>query len=142
MDHVLSRNAIIGLIHRAGGRRRDHAIRDTLAYRAPQARKPKPPKPTAAAPSAPRPRPVLVFDATPPLPGGYALPEPHQCKWPFGDPQKPGFRFCTAHRMVDDDDNEAPYCEKHESMAHAPGHVKRRTAQRDSKMLRLAARFG
>lgn len=34
--------------------------------------------------------------------------QPHQCKYPLGDPKLPDFRFCGCHRIA-----SSPYCEKH-----------------------------
>lgn len=35
------------------------------------------------------------------------------CKWPFGDPLKPGFGFCGGHSLA-----TSPYCEVHSRRAH------------------------
>jgi GcrA cell cycle regulator len=39
-----------------------------------------------------------------------------RCRWPIGDPRKPGFHFCGAAKP---DDGE-PYCKTHTRMALAP----------------------
>jgi hypothetical protein len=36
------------------------------------------------------------------------------CRWPIGDPQHPGFRFCGCPVV------RRPYCERHRTMAYAP----------------------
>lgn len=33
---------------------------------------------------------------------------PHDCRWPIGDPQRPGFRFCGAARR-----EGSSYCRRH-----------------------------
>ena len=37
-----------------------------------------------------------------------------QCKWPIGDPRKPGFGFCGCAKV---DNPEVPYCEAHLDVA-------------------------
>ena len=43
------------------------------------------------------------------------------CKWPTGDPTRPGFSFC-GHRVQD----EKPYCEFHSKLAFQPPNERRR----------------
>ncbi len=38
------------------------------------------------------------------------------CRWPIGDPKKPGFHFCG-----DKIDYSQSYCEKHRALAYQPG---------------------
>jgi GcrA cell cycle regulator len=39
----------------------------------------------------------------------------HTCKWPIGDPGRPGFHFCGRNA-----DANAPYCTEHARMAYQP----------------------
>jgi GcrA cell cycle regulator len=38
----------------------------------------------------------------------------HSCRWPIGEPGKPGFRFCTSRAVMG-----KPYCGEHCAMAYA-----------------------
>jgi len=38
---------------------------------------------------------------------------PHQCRWPEGDPKKPGFHFCGRSTLAD-----KPYCPHHYARAY------------------------
>ena len=42
--------------------------------------------------------------------------EPHQCRWPIGDPQVEGFRFCGGFAETD----SAPYCAMHRRLSRSP----------------------
>ncbi len=39
----------------------------------------------------------------------------NQCRWPIGDPQKPGFHFCHAKKITG-----LPYCTQHSARAYRP----------------------
>lgn len=39
----------------------------------------------------------------------------HTCKWPIGDPGRPGFHFCGRAA-----DSNAPYCTEHARLAYQP----------------------
>jgi GcrA cell cycle regulator len=60
-----------------------------------------------------------------PRPGNIQCPcqvtdlEPHNCRWPIGDPQAPDFYFCGAVAVADQ-----PYCPPHQKMAF-PQHRER-----------------
>lgn len=41
--------------------------------------------------------------------------EPNDCRFPIGDPQKPGFAFCGCPRF-----GERPYCQYHSRIAYVP----------------------
>jgi len=38
---------------------------------------------------------------------------PHHCRWPFGDPRLPDFRFCGARHA-----EPLPYCAAHARVAY------------------------
>ena len=122
----MSRNAVIGKAHRLGLAGRPSPIKERKA-------KPKPVAQSApaAAPSspAPAPRPQPVADNVVELqPGGgatiLALTE-RMCRWPHGDPKKPGFRFCGKPVA-----EGSSYCSDHLKMAYQPPAPKRRDAER------------
>ncbi len=49
----------------------------------------------------------------------------HTCKWPIGDPGRPGFHFCGRGA-----DSGAPYCAEHARLAYQPVQP-RRNRERD-----------
>ncbi len=49
----------------------------------------------------------------------------HTCKWPIGDPGRPGFHFCGRGA-----DQNAPYCVEHARLAYQPVQA-RRNRERD-----------
>jgi GcrA cell cycle regulator len=62
--------------------------------------------------------PPVWFPAVAPMAGQaprYALPKPHQCCWPLGEPGRPGFRFCDANARPG-----RPYCQPHCVLAYIP----------------------
>jgi GcrA cell cycle regulator len=122
----VSRNAVIGQIHRKGWGRGDGRRKPLMAY-ASGARNGGPPreiKPRRkrAAPSTPQPdKPTHYLDAMEATElaadvSAFActleeLTE-HSCRWPLGDPGTEEFRFCGAKRFGD-----LPYCAAHCSRA-------------------------
>lgn len=140
----ITRNAVIGKIHRLG-----------LAERA---KAPASPRPRAAKParsqSAPRshghsvgnlalafaprphvaPAPRLDEDVVIPISERVTLLELREsmCRWPMGDPTTPEFRFCGAKSPA----GSGPYCAYHARVAYQPVQDRRRA--RDTMR---AARF-
>jgi GcrA cell cycle regulator len=130
----VTRNAVIGKVHRLGLSGRGKAKATSTAQR---------PRKTTRAPSAPAPlastsRPSNVVLA--PIPTPLPLePEPmlpavdedvvvpmservtimdlreSMCRWPMGDPTKPEFRFCGARSV-----SGLPYCGHHARVAYQP----------------------
>ena len=147
----VTRNAVIGKVHRLGlsGRAkpsspaRKAAAAKTAAAKAkkPAARKSTASKPkpkTVRSPSAPRTPSVLARVPTPPAPPLEAKPmsngefatimtiTDHMCKWPIGDPGADNFRFCGRKT-----DPEEPYCLAHSRVAYQPS--RRRGASSNTK---------
>lgn len=126
----VTRNAVIGKVHRLGlsGRAKPSRPKPTKTASGPRTSpKPKPARKTARAtkPAAAKPAPAaLPVSNEPPLEavelkdGSYAtiltLTE-HMCKWPIGDPSSDEFRFCG--RKTDPDE---PYCKAHSMVAYQP----------------------
>ncbi|AWN50185.1 GcrA cell cycle regulator [Methylobacterium terrae] len=129
----VSRNAVIGKIHRLGlagrvlkangaapaGGRRPRAETDAPLAETPSVLAPAPPalaliKPHAATPSA-----------------SVALPESARvtimelrefmCRWPMGDPSTPDFRFCGDRAI-----SGLPYCTHHSRIAYQPAAERKR----------------
>jgi GcrA cell cycle regulator len=146
----ITRNAVIGKIHRLG-----------LAERAKTAAAPRPRAAKAARPqgatvaSAPRSgghvvhgnvalafatQAVVVARVAPeeevviPMSERVTLMELREsmCRWPLGDPTTPEFRFCGAHSPI----GSGPYCSHHARVAYQPAQDRRRN--RDLKAPRYA----
>lgn len=106
----VSRNAVIGRLHRAGlplGKRGD------VPPSVPQAR-PARPKPAPKPKAAPKPvvQPVVKRRCDDVATVALLDLQPHHCKWPVGDPGAPGFGFCGDARVED-----TPYCAGHNARA-------------------------
>jgi GcrA cell cycle regulator len=114
----VTRNAVIGKIHRLGKRPEGAAARTRPARPTPH------PSRRPAAPEARRtPTPQQQDWAARPFRRAALLEEPglatsttleaHMCRWPIGDPDEAGFSFCG--RSVD---GSRPYCQGHSRLAY------------------------
>ncbi|HHI88992.1 MAG TPA: GcrA cell cycle regulator [Hellea balneolensis] len=124
----VTRNAVIGKVHRLGLSGRAKPKRKTAKPATPRAtttaRKRTPAKRRPA--PKPAPAPVAVPLEAKPLPNGeYAtiltITE-HLCKWPLGDPTSADFRFCGRSTNKGE-----PYCKAHAQLAYQPS--RRKVAQ-------------
>jgi GcrA cell cycle regulator len=132
----VSRNAVIGKIHRLGKRpgagvdRPRPALTAVHARRRPAAAEtrhavPQPPQPEWAA------RPFRrAARANEPGLATCATLEAHMCRWPIGDPEEAGFSFCG--RPVE---GPRPYCKGHTRLAY------KGAAGTDADIHRLFARY-
>lgn len=130
----VTRNAVIGKVHRLGlsGRAKPSRPKPAKTQSSPRrtakrkATKSAPrttsSKASAAAPkTAPAQLPVSLeppLEAKPLKDGSYATIltlTDHMCKWPIGDPGSDEFRFCG--RKTDPDE---PYCKAHSMVAYQP----------------------
>jgi GcrA cell cycle regulator len=132
----VTRNAVIGKIHRLGLSGRAAPSRPS---RAATARTPTAPRPIRA-PTPPRPprpsagRPVTAVAAEEPgLVDCMTALGAHVCKWPIGDPKAEGFTFCGRH-------TQGVYCAPHAKLAHRPG--KAGSIQRGPMVWRVLAGRG
>lgn len=153
----LSRNAVLGKVHRLG--KAERAAPSSPGNRVPAPRSAtsraptptRPPRMDVAVPRAPAP-PNLPRVDPPPRPtkprhdpGLITMPSAHTCKWPIGDPMEPGFRFCqhpAASRRLDGGDlRDLPYCEEHCLVAYQPPAPKKpaKAPRPDFQDRRLAA---
>jgi GcrA cell cycle regulator len=135
----ITRNAVIGKIHRLGLAER------AKTASAPRQRAAKAPRQAAAASSAPRanghavhgnvalayaPQTVVVARAHPeeevviPMSERVTLMELREsmCRWPMGDPTTPEFRFCGGKSPI----GGGPYCAHHARVAYQPAQDRRR----------------
>ncbi|MGB3456211.1 MAG: GcrA family cell cycle regulator [Litorimonas sp.] len=127
----VTRNAVIGKVHRLGLSGRAKPSRPKPAKAAPSparpasvAAKPKP-KPVKVAAEKPKPAPAALsvpteapLEAKPLKDGSYATIltlTDHMCKFPIGDPSSDEFRFCGRKT-----DPEEPYCKAHSMVAYQP----------------------
>ncbi|MBL8589185.1 MAG: GcrA cell cycle regulator [Methylobacteriaceae bacterium] len=137
LSHGITRNAVIGKVHRLGLSGRVKAPSPASASMAPR------PKP-AARPSPPRPIAPIVMGATALAlkPRAAPAPAPVQeaeiiplservtimelreamCRWPMGDPTSPDFRFCGARTA----EAGGAYCGAHARIAYQPAQDRRR----------------
>ena len=119
----VTRNAVIGKVHRLGlsgraapsqpARATFRPSRPRPAQPAQQPSAPRrieavQPRPVAAAPSVPAPMPDLPGTATVMTLGA------HMCKWPIGDPSSNEFSFCGRRS------SEGVYCVEHARVAYQP----------------------
>jgi len=127
----VTRNAVIGKVHRLGLSGRAKPSRPKPAKVATAARPKATPKPAkvtakAAAESKPKAKPAQLpatieqppLEAKPLKDGTYATIltiTDHMCKFPIGDPKADEFRFCG--RKTDPDE---PYCMPHSMVAYQP----------------------
>lgn len=134
----VTRNAVIGKVHRLGlsGRAKPAANKTTKPRRKPSA-----PRSGASFGRSSTARPTVkpaqtngksagvdvmerpVKDAVAPVSKKLCLMELTEstCRWPYGDPTRPGFSFC-GHQTQE----EKPYCEYHSQVAFQPMSDRRR----------------
>lgn len=119
----VTRNAVIGKVHRLGLSGRAAPSQPARATFRPTRPRPAAPKPEYAQPSAPRrieaaePRPAApVPSPAPDLPGTATVLTlgAHMCKWPIGDPSSAEFSFCGRRA------SEGVYCVEHARVAYQP----------------------
>lgn len=112
----VTRNAVIGKVHRLGLSGRAAPSQPARAPRTPRPRVP------IAQPSAPRrieavqPRPAQPAPPGPELTGTATVMTlgAHMCKWPIGDPTSREFSFCGRRA------SEGVYCMEHARVAYQP----------------------
>ncbi|WP_439817012.1 GcrA family cell cycle regulator [Zavarzinia sp. CC-PAN008] len=116
----VTRNAVIGKVHRLGLGGRPSPVRAERPKRAPA------PRPVVAVVAA-APQPIPARPRPVPVPAPAAeQPEPmarvslmgmkeRMCKWPVGEPQDGGFFFCGRKTV-----STTPYCAEHAAKAYQP----------------------
>lgn len=116
---AVTRNAVIGKVHRLGLSGRATPSRPSRRTAKPAVARPARATPAAASaaprPAAPPPAPLEPAK----LPSGEFATVltlgSHICKWPIGDPDDASFRFCGRHAGA-----ATPYCEAHARVAYQP----------------------
>ena len=121
----ITRNAVIGKVHRLGLSGRAAPSQPSRPAYRPQRPRPTPqpqisvPAPRRAEPAAPR---MAVPVVMPDLPGTATVLTlgAHMCKWPIGDPSGGDFSFCGRRTQA-----EGPYCVEHARVAYQPPQKKK-----------------
>jgi len=142
LGHGLTRNAVIGKVHRLGLASRAKspgASGGHAAPRAPKAAHHAPIRPAAAArmvrgATALAVAPQALVDAEPEAFESVVVPmslrvsivelKEAMCRWPLGDPASPDFRYCGSPAA------SGPYCLHHARLAYQPAQERRRDRDR------------
>ena len=145
LGHGLSRNAVIGKVHRLGlaGRARSPSSgisRPRRSAPSPAAHRAAAPRLAAAAPRMTRGATALalapraLMDAEPEAFESVVVPmslrvtiielKEAMCRWPLGDPASSEFRYCGSHAA------SGPYCAYHGGLAYQPAQDRRRERDR------------
>ena len=130
----VTRNAVIGKIHRLGkrpeGASRTHSARPAAVH---PARRPSPVEAhrmvVSTQPAEWAVRPFRRIAEEPGLATSTTL-EANMCRWPIGDPEEAGFSFCGRSA-----DGARPYCQGHSRLAY------KTTTGSPADMNRLYARY-
>jgi GcrA cell cycle regulator len=131
----VTRNAVIGKIHRLGLSGRGAGGNAPPRVRAARAvRGASPPPGRLAAPpcAAAKREPVVLQFEGPGRVRSMAQLHGHICKWPIGDPHRADFSFCG-----EDAPGDGPYCADHHRRAYRPG--KASPLDRDPTVRRVLA---
>ena len=143
----VTRNAVIGKVHRLGLSGRAAPSQPTRRP-APQRAAARKPKPAAPAPASVKPAAAAKPSALREIKSAAAAPRAPQeaqrlpsgeyatvltlregmCKWPIGDPASGEFRFCGRHAGVGN-----AYCEAHAQMAYQPQAKRKRKPSDDAR---------
>lgn len=131
----VTRNAVIGKVHRLGLSGRVKAVR-TAPARPRRPRQPAAPRrPTVIGATAlkvqadvepmqvVRPRPAVIQELVIPPSERLSILQLTEstCKWPIGDPTQEDFHFCGRSSLT-----AMPYCEHHAAVAYQPATDRRR----------------
>ena len=146
LGHGLTRNAVIGKVHRLGLGGRAKSL--SLVSSRPRKPRPAPATLRSAAPRAVVPR--IARGAAALALAPHALSELEaeafeavilpmslrvtivdlkeaMCRWPLGDPASPDFRYCGSHAPA------GPYCPHHGMLAYQPAQERRRELERSRR---------
>ncbi len=149
LGNGLTRNAIIGKVHRLGlaGRAKSPSSGGSRPRQLPPQHGPR----RVSSPRAPSVAPRIVRGATAlainPMPMSATEPEPFEsvvlpmslrvtivelneamCRWPLGDPACPDFRYCGSPV------SSGPYCAHHGGLAYQPAQERRRERDRERRL--------
>jgi GcrA cell cycle regulator len=146
----ISRNAVIGKVHRLGLAGRAKAPIAASARPRIKPARPAVPRPTAplirgntALAFKPQPMPMAepepepVEDVVIPISERVTIMELREpmCRWPLGDPTTAEFRFCGTRKSTT---ATGPYCAYHSRLAYQPLNERRRERERERRMQKSA----
>jgi GcrA cell cycle regulator len=143
LGHGLTRNAVIGKVHRLGLAGRVKAM-NPVSSRPRRASPPNPHRPSTPRLSPLGPRMMRGATALAIAPDALTDPEPvfenvvvpmslrvtivelneAMCRWPLGDPTNADFRYCGSPAL------SGPYCAYHGGLAYQPAQERRRERDR------------
>ncbi len=149
LGHGLTRNAVIGKVHRLGLAGRAKSPGSGSAH--PRQTAPRHAERRVSAPRAAAVAPRMVHGATAlaiaPQSLTEAAPEAYEsvvlpmslrvtivelreamCRWPLGDPASPEFRYCGSPS------SSGPYCAHHAGLAYQPAQDRRRERERERRL--------
>jgi GcrA cell cycle regulator len=147
LGHGVTRNAVIGKVHRLGLAGRAKAPSSTAAPpRAASAPRMVPRPASSGARTAVRGATALALAAEPALDTRPVFQEDDvvvpmslrvtiidlkeaMCRWPLGDPTSPDFRYCGSPAA------SGPYCAHHGKLAYQPVQDRRRERERERRAL-------
>jgi GcrA cell cycle regulator len=142
----ITRNAVIGKVHRLGMSGRVKAA-STVSSR-PRMKSMRPAHPRLSAPMmrgntalALRPQPMEapqpIEEIVIPISEMVTITELKEsmCRWPVGDPTTVEFRFCGAKKSAT---GTSPYCPYHSRIAYQPVQERRRERERERRVQRSA----
>lgn len=129
----VSRNAVIGKVHRLGLSGRAAPSQPARrAYKPPRAPRPVKAKAPSAAPKAAASNtkatsvPLPVFRVEEPGSATILTLGAHMCKWPIGDPASDNFTYCGRRAQ-----DGAPYCLDHSRVAYQPQQAKKQSTGKE-----------
>lgn len=133
----VTRNAVIGKVHRLGLAGRTRGGEEAAAAASPSKTIEIETAIAVVETQAPEPVAILSHRLTPELPAAAPTPAPtalpisqrvtimdlreSMCRWPLGDPTTPEFRFCGARSITG-----LPYCTHHAEIAYQPAAERKR----------------
>jgi len=149
LGHGLTRNAVIGKVHRLGLAGRAKSPGSSSSHPRPSA--PRRPSHRIAAPRAASVAPRIIRGATAlaiatqpfneaehetfesvvlPMSLRVTIVELKEamCRWPLGDPTSPDFRYCGSPA------SSGPYCAHHSGLAYQPAQERRRERDRERRL--------
>ena len=149
LAHGITRNAVIGKVHRLGLSGRVKAP----STAAPRPQRPRPATSRAAPrPAAPAargnlalafrpmeaPEPAPIEDVVIPMSEMVEIMDLREgmCRWPVGDPTTPEFRFCGSKTHT-----VGPYCTHHARIAYQPAQERRRERDRERRAQQALSRL-
>jgi GcrA cell cycle regulator len=146
LGHGVTRNAVIGKVHRLGLAGRAKAPSSAAPPRAASAPRMAPRPASSGARTAVRGATALALAAEPALDTRPVFQEDDvvvpmslrvtiidlkeaMCRWPLGDPTTPDFRYCGSPAA------NGPYCAHHGKLAYQPVQDRRRERERERRAM-------